>query len=723
MSNNSVVMTTLTMHMPVRQLFLGRRAHICHFDGEMQGLSGQRVVAVDEHLAVFDLGHGDIDFTLWAATLKLHAGLDVLDALECFLRHFLHQLDVMDAVAIFRCHIRGELVTALAAFHLLFQARHDLPTAMQVGQRLATFGAVDDLALVVGQRVMESSNGVLGNLHERLTNRFRSAGQVPTWMSKFTRTVLTSPAAAGGGIRDTVAMSLPPSRFRHRFSAYLLVCAWLFAAPLAVAQEASQVSGASTAAALAAQIDAQISQPRFAQASWGIAVVSLDSGRALYTHRADQLLQPASTAKLFTAALSMNTLGADYRIPTRVLAKGDIRHGRLNGPLILYGMGDPTLGTATSVDWADQLASQLVTRGVRSVHGDLIADDGYFAGPSFGSGWEAGDLQSWFAVPSSALSVQENIVDLTVDPGTTAGLPARLSFDPVDAKPPLLGQLTTTLPRTQSDINLYRAPGENTLFVFGTIPANTPSQHFKLAVPDPALLAGAQLQQALARHGINISGKLQAMHWPHDDAALLAHTDTLAEVLSPPLLDILQSGLKRSQNLYLQNLLLSVGAHEQAALTSPSPTSGQFTSTEQSGIKALQQLLGQIGISPSASMITEGTGLSRRDLATPDALVRLLGYLAAQPYAAPLYEALPIAGVDGTLIGRMRHTPAENNVHAKTGSMEYVHCLVGYVTTAAGERLAFAIMLNNYEPPADGPRASSDVDAIAVLLAGFRGRG
>jgi len=532
---------------------------------------------------------------------------------------------------------------------------------------------------------------------------------------------LDLPAAAAGGIRDTVAMSLPPSCFRRRFSTYLLACAWLFATPLAVAQEASPVSGATSAAALAAQIDAQIGQPRFAQASWGIAVVSLDSGRTLYTHRADQLLQPASTAKLFTAALSMSTLGADYRIPTRVLANGDIRHGRLNGPLILYGMGDPTLGTATSVDWADQLANQLVARGVRSVHGDLIADDGYFAGPSFGSGWEAGDLQSWFAVPSSALSVQENVVDLTVDAGTTAGLPARLSFDPVNAKPPLLGQLTTTPPHTQSAINLYRAPGESTLYVFGTIPANTPTQHFKLAVQDPALLAGAQLQQALAHHGINLSGKLQAVHWPQDDAALLAHTDTLAEVISPPLLDILQNGLKRSQNLYLQNLLLSVGAHEQAAQGSPTPE--QFTSTEQWGVKALQPLLVQIGIQPSASLITEGTGLSRRDLATPDALVRLLGYLAAQPYAAPLYEALPIAGVDGTLIGRMRHTPAENNVHAKTGSMEYVHCLVGYVTTAAGERLAFAIMLNNYEPPADGPRASSDVDAIAVLLASFRGRG
>lgn len=519
-------------------------------------------------------------------------------------------------------------------------------------------------------------------------------------------------------IGDTVAMSLLPSRSRRRFPSGLLACAWLLVAPLAVA---SAVSGATSTAALRTQIDAQIDQSRFAEASWGIAVVSLDSGRTLYAHRADHLLQPASTAKLFTAALSLATLGTDYRIPTRLLAHGDVRHGRLDGPLILYGMGDPTLGTDTSPDWADQLASQLAARGVRHVHGDLIADDSYFAGPSFGSGWEAGDLQSWFAVPSSALSVQENTVDVTVDPGTAVGLPARLSFDPADAEPPLLGQLTTTLPRMQGDINLYRAPGENTLHVFGSIPANAPSQHFRLAVADPALLAGELLQQALARQGIRVSGRLQVVHWPQDDATLLAHADTLAEVLSPPLLDILQSGLKRSQNLYLQNLLLSVGVHEQVALASVAPPAS-FTSTEQWGIKALQQLLAQIGIPSSTSLLAEGTGLSRHDLVTPDALVHLLGYLATQPYASELREALPIAGVDGTLIGRMRDTAAEDNVRAKTGSMEYVHCLAGYVTTATGERLAFAIMLNNYAPPANGPSASSDVDAIAVLLANFRGR-
>ncbi|HWX67006.1 MAG TPA: D-alanyl-D-alanine carboxypeptidase/D-alanyl-D-alanine-endopeptidase [Rhodanobacter sp.] len=505
-----------------------------------------------------------------------------------------------------------------------------------------------------------------------------------------------------------------PRRCLRRSFVCLLTAAGLLVATMTAA--AADMPGAITRAGLTAQIDALLAQPRFAAASWGVAVVSLDSGRTLYAHRADQLLQPASTAKLFTAALGLSALGPDYRMPTRLLTSGRITSGRLNGSLILYGMGDPTLGTATSADWADQLASQVAARGVRFVHGDLIADDSYFAGPAYGSGWEAGDLQSWFAVPSSALSVQENIVDVTVSPGAAPGQAARLEFAPADAQPNLIGQLLTSAARTPSDINLYRAPGEDTLHVFGNIAADSAAQHFKLAMVDPALQAGIQLRQALKHRGIHLTGKLRVLHWPQDDAMLLAEAGTLGEVLSPPVRDILQRGLKRSQNLYLQNLLLSVGAREQTVATTG------FSNTESRGITALQQLLLQIGIPPSASLIGEGSGLSRRDLVTPNALVRLLGYLAAQPYAAMVREALPIAGVDGTLLGHMQGTAAENNVHAKTGSMDYVHCLAGYVTSAAGERLAFAIMLNNYDRPDDAPSTGSDVDAVAVLLADYRGR-
>jgi len=512
-------------------------------------------------------------------------------------------------------------------------------------------------------------------------------------------------------------MILAPDPRRRRFAIGLLAAAcWLAAAAVAAAPQVTTTSES----ALAAQIDSQIGQPRFTSASWGISVVSLDSGRTLYAHRADQLMQPASTAKLFTAALALSTLGTAYQIPTRLLASETIHDGRLNGPLVLYGMGDPTLGTASSADWAAQLAEQLYQRGVRQVHGDLIADDSYFTGPSFGSGWEAGDLQSWFAVPSSALSVGENIVDITLTPASVAGLPASLSVDPVDANLSLLGQVTTTLSRTPGDINLYRAPGDGRLYAFGTVPAKSPPQHFKLSLPDPAVEAGAQLRKALTDRGILVTGQVHALHWPQDDTALVSHAETLAELRSPPLMDILQRGLKRSQNLYLQNLFLSVGAHQQSteAATGIVP----FASTEQWSVKALKQLMADVEMPPSAALIDEGTGLSRRDLVTPTAMVRLLTYLAAQPYAPQLHDALPIAGIDGTLAGQLRHTAAENNVHAKTGSMTYVHCLVGYVTSAAGERLAFAIMLNNYEPPSDGPSAGSDINAVALMLANFHGR-
>jgi len=483
---------------------------------------------------------------------------------------------------------------------------------------------------------------------------------------------------------------------------------------------AASPSVSTVAPTLAEQIDSLIDQPRFAGADWGISVISLSSGRTVYARHADQLFQPASTAKLFTAAVTLAELGPDYRIPTRVLAGGEIRNGQLDGPLILYGMGDPTLGADfATAQWPDQLATQLAAQGLHHVHGDLIADATYFASPAMGTGWEAIDLQSWFAVPATALSVQENQVDLTVSPAAAEGAPATLSFTPSGAIPSIVNEITTSAVRSRNDVNLYRAPGDGVLYAFGNIAAKSTAQNYKLAVPDPARFAGELLQQALARHGIQLDGKLVSLHWPRRDTALPAQPRTLAEVLSPPVGDILGRGLKRSQNLYLQNLLLLSGVKAQIDAEQREGSQG-FVTSERWGIRALHQLLEQIGITPATSIIEEGTGLSRRNLTTPNAMARLLTYLASQPYAATLQEALPIAGVDGTLQWRMRNTPAENNVHAKTGSMSFVHSLAGYVTTSDGERLAFAIMLNNYDPPAGAPTASHDIDAIAVLLATSR---
>lgn len=508
-------------------------------------------------------------------------------------------------------------------------------------------------------------------------------------------------------------ISLAPRRVRHHFLLPLIAVLLLCGTTLTNAKTITD--GATSRAALAARINAVIKQPRFAAAHWGIAVVSLDHGNTLYAHDADQLAQPASTAKLFTAALSLSTLGENHRIPTLLLASGPLKHGRLHGSLLLYGLGDPTLGTASSADWADQLATQVAARGLHAVHGDLIADDTYFSGPAYGSGWEVGDILSSFAVPASALSVGENVLKVTVSPGSSPGRPARIKLDPAAASPIVVNQLMTSAAGTRNNINLYRAPGRHALQAFGSIAANAPVQHFELSVPDPALLAGLQLRDALKRHGIRIRGKVRVLHWPQSDTALMTSSKLLGEVWSPPLSEILHEGLKRSQNLYLQNLLLAVGAREP-------PAAPGFSDTESRGLKAMQQqVLDPAGIAKSTVLLSEGSGLSRRDLVTPDALVRLLVYMSHQPYAKTLRNALPIAGVDGTLAYRMRHTAAENNMHAKTGSMTYVSCLAGYVTSASGERLAFAIMLNNYEHPEDAPNVSNGVDAIAELLANYRG--
>ena len=472
---------------------------------------------------------------------------------------------------------------------------------------------------------------------------------------------------------------------------------------------------------LRAQINAFISQPRFAHASWGIDVVSLDSGRTLYRHHAQQLLLPASNAKLYIAALALDTMGANYRIPTRLLGNGALHQGKLDGDLILQGMGDPTLGTKfANKNWAEQLSAALVTHGVQQIDGDLVADDSYFIGPSFGKGWEADDLQSWYAAPASALSLNENILGISIQPARHAGHLAVLRFTPATDKPPLVNTLITSHPHTPDDINLYRPPGDKTLHVFGHIPLGMKMKRYWLSVPDPALLAANELRRALLAHGIKLGGHVRELHWPHNDRKLLAHTKILGEVLSPPLIEVLTEGLKRSENLYLHNLLQIVGVKTRATATAAQKK--DFHSSADWGLMALRQEVQKIGIKPSSVTLEEGTGMSRKDLSTPAALMQLLQYLATRPYAKKLYDALPIAHVDGSLRLRMGHSRAAGNVHAKTGEMTFVQCLSGYLTTASGEHLAFVIMLNNYQQPEGTALHRYEVDSIANILAKQRGK-
>lgn len=474
------------------------------------------------------------------------------------------------------------------------------------------------------------------------------------------------------------------------------------------------------AESLTERIDAHIAQPRFAAASWGIAVVSLDDGHTVYAHDEGRLLLPASTAKLYTAAFALDRLGADYRTHTDVLAAGSVARGRLHGSLILRGRGDPTL---SGDEWAQRLAAQIADRGIRRVEGAVIGDDTVFSGPAIGAGWEASDLQTAYGAAPGGLDIDENTMTIAVSQGT------------VDVAPEDAAVTIATSAQPRDGLELYRAPGSSTVHVLGGVAEGAATKRVRLSLPDPALSAARRLQAALIGRGIRVDGEARSVHWP-----VAAPTgETIASLPSPPLGEILRAGLKRSQNLYLQSIFLLTGleaAEACSAQTSPANSPDGTASgrsqpcwrnnlatvpKEALAAEALTHWLSTKAIGPSSTTLDEGTGLSRHDLTTPASLAQLLTIMDASPQAAAWRDLLPVAGVDGTLVNRMRGTAAQGNVRAKTGSMSFVNTLAGYVTTKSGKRLAFAIMLNNYRAPphsADAvPSVSAEVDAVAVMLA------
>jgi D-alanyl-D-alanine carboxypeptidase/D-alanyl-D-alanine-endopeptidase (penicillin-binding protein 4) len=492
---------------------------------------------------------------------------------------------------------------------------------------------------------------------------------------------------------------------------------------------------AETAEGLRSRIGAHIAQPRYGPAAWGIKVVSLDTGKTVFEQNAGKYFSPASNAKLYTSALALDHLGRDYRIKTSLYAASrPTAEGALKGDLIIYGRGDPTI--AASLNGGDYykslepLAEQLALAGVRRIEGDLIGDESYFKGPPLGSGWEWEDLQWYYGAEVSALTINDNALDLKVVPADRAGIPCRVSTGPPTSFVTIINRTQTAAKGTEPHVVVYRPVGENIIYVSGRLPLGDKGYNGAVAVHNPAGLFVAMFKDALARRGISITGRARTVDWKYREVSPLDLTKLveLGSIQSLPVKDILRETMKPSQNLYAQLLLLQVGAVGcqvsgagcQGAEAAAGPQLEQ--TTEQTGIEAMNRFLREIGVRPGDVILEEGAGLSRKDLITPAATVELLKFMSRHQYGEIYRDSLPVAGVDGTLRNRMKSAPAAGNVRAKTGSLSYVHTLSGYVTTLVGERLAFSVMLNNYYSADKTVSPRDDIDSIVVMLAGFNGR-
>lgn len=488
-------------------------------------------------------------------------------------------------------------------------------------------------------------------------------------------------------------------------------------------------------AELQQKIAAVLAKPELSSALIGLKIVSLDTGKVIFEENEDKLLRPASNMKLYTVAAALDRLSPDYRFTTSVYApKRPDSSGVIKGDLTIFGRGDPSLAARfNNGDYfkgINALADKIVASGVKKVDGDLVGDESYFVGPRYGSGWAWEDLTWYYGAEVTPLTINDNALDLFIKPGPGVGKPAVITTGPPDPLLQIVNRVTTAPAGTRREISISRGLGEDVIVISGKIAADDKGYTGGIGISHPAMLFVYLLRSALAQKGVAIKGKsrtvdLQTKEISATRPPLYAATGgsdsppiEIATLQSPPFSVIAAQTLKPSQNLYTELILRTLGKVAPVPSTTTPPPSGQ--TSEDLGILVVQDFLKTVGLRPESLVLNDGSGLSRNDMITAESSVQLLTFMSRHRHAQVFYDGLPIAGVDGTLRSRLKNTPAENNLRAKTGSLSSAASLGGYVTTAAGEKLVFSIMVNNY--PRDVEPRAMCIDPIAVLLASFTGR-
>jgi D-alanyl-D-alanine carboxypeptidase/D-alanyl-D-alanine-endopeptidase (penicillin-binding protein 4) len=431
---------------------------------------------------------------------------------------------------------------------------------------------------------------------------------------------------------------------------------------------------------------------------WGVMVVSLTRGDTLFSQNAGEMMQPASTMKLFSTAAALDRFGPEHTFSTDVLRDAAPlgADGTLTGNIYLRGDGDPSM---SSRFWKDAnypmnaLAHAVAAKGIKHVKGDLVYDASAFDDQKIPEGWKSSYLGAAYAARVSALSLNENVVWVVVDPSDGK---ANVTLEPA----------TTAIPLT-NHVRVVRGSGgrivarqrDDGIDVSGTVGANSGPLRYSLVVPDPALFTAGALRAALQGAGVTVDGAIKPGKTP-------ANADKVASFASPPLSQIVSEMNRESINIVAELLF-----RDAARAGAP-----DGVGTAASGLANMREFLSKkVGASPNAIEVHDGSGLSTLDFLTPRLMVELLSYAHRGPWSSAFHGSLPVAGESELLRRRMRATPAQGNLHAKTGTTNTVVGLGGYVTAKDGEIVAFSFLYNG----GDRWNAKSAMDAMGATLANF----
>lgn len=427
---------------------------------------------------------------------------------------------------------------------------------------------------------------------------------------------------------------------------------------------------------------------------WGAVVISLTKGDTLFEQNPDGQMAPASTMKMYTSAMALDRFGPAYVFKTPVLRDGTVSpDGVLTGSLYLRGVGDPSLSARfwKGDNPMDALTRQIAQAGIRRVRGDIVGDASAFDARTIPDGWKKSYLGAAYAARVSALSLNENIVWIVVQP---SGKSASVTLEPATTTIPIVNSVRMT-GGSGGSIRAARQP-DGSIAVKGSIGSRSGARKYSLVVDDPALFTTGALRAALEHAGIKVDGATRLGPTP-------AAATTVAVVASPPLGQIVGEMNRESINIVAELLFRSAAA-----------TLSQVGSAE-TGLSTLRTFLSdKVHARSDLVAVSDGSGLSELDRVTARSMVELLSYAHASEWSSVFHASLPVEGESGTL-KRRRGTPARGNLHAKTGTTNNVASLGGFVTARNGEVLAFSFIYNG----SDRWNAKSAMDTMGATLAEF----
>ncbi|MHC5737375.1 D-alanyl-D-alanine carboxypeptidase/D-alanyl-D-alanine endopeptidase [Nostoc sp.] len=437
---------------------------------------------------------------------------------------------------------------------------------------------------------------------------------------------------------------------------------------------------------LGTAIDAVINRPLFSRGRWGILIQPLSTGPTLYSRDAQKYFTPASNLKLLTTAAALQELGANFRIRTSIYQNG-------NGVLRVVGRGDPSLSDTE----LQKLAQQLKQKGITQIQ-QLSADDSYIQGDIVNPTWQWEDVQSSDGVPVSSFILNKNIFSFKLVPQAVGKSLQVLWIDPGEAKQWRIINQSVTVPQNQpSYVNVTRELSGTVLRIQGQLATNSEESLIDLPVVDPNYYLLRRFRTALATKKITLGQTLVVNGG--------VNRQEIAFVESPPLAELLAETNLNSNNLYAEALLRALAVKK---------TRLKNQTSADVGLEVVKASLTKLGVDPANYILVDGSGLSRRNLVTPEAFVQILRGMAKTP-AAYIYRAsLPVAGKSGTLKGRFQDTPAEGIVQAKTGTLTGVVSLSGYMNAPKYEPLVFSIIVNQSDQSATVVRQA--IDEVVVLL-------